>query len=385
MLTGSRFRPVVKDAIIVGIGVAIIWGSLMAVFGTQNPFYVVSSGSMVPALQVYDIIVVRGNAPFEQVEVGDIIVFDRPSDHDRVIVHRVAAITDDDPYTVRTLGDANPGPIPGTDYPITADEYIGTVEHVVPQVGFVTRIFAYQIGGIPLNYVLIIIIVGAVIAKQALKPKLKERSGPRAFDRLLSDTRRRLDKHGIDAKFSLEYARRAASMPSIDPKWPRAARLREHEVACRWDEYELLYEECVAEKLPGRLADVRAQRAAARAHNDYVRAMLSSGRPVYAYLDATELDALVAGTLWPQLTLDATKEGKARITFDVAKLTNDKSILRPVEARCLPAGHQKTTTDLGELTLEHGAPLRDAITEIDLRDVSASEAVAKFANDRGLL
>ena len=53
----------VKDAIIVGIGVAIIWGSLMAVFGTQNPFYVVSSGSMVPALQVYDIIVVRGNAP----------------------------------------------------------------------------------------------------------------------------------------------------------------------------------------------------------------------------------------------------------------------------------------------------------------------------------
>lgn len=384
MLTGSRFRPVVKDAIIVGIGVAIIWGSLMAVFGTQNPFYVVSSGSMIPALQVYDIIVVRGNAPFEQVEVGDIIVFDRPSDHDRVIVHRVAAVTDDDPYTVRTQGDANPGPIPGTDYPITADEYIGTVEHVVPQVGFVTRIFAYQIGGVPLNYVLIIIIVGAVIAKQALKPKIKERSGPRAFDRLLSETRSRLDKHGIDAKFSLEYARRAASMPSIDPKWPRAARLREHEVAGRWSEYELLYEECVADKLPGRLADVRAQRAAAHAHNDYMRAMLNSSRPAYAYLDADELDALVAGALSPRLTFDATgKEGKARITFDVAKLTSGKSILRPVEARCLPAGHQKTATDLGELTLEPDAPLRDAISGIDLRGTPASEAVAKLAADLG--
>ena len=84
MLTGSRFRPIVKDAIIVAVGVAIIWGSLMAIFGTQNPFYVVSSGSMIPALQVYDIIVVQGNDPFEQVKEGDIIVFDRPSDHSRV-------------------------------------------------------------------------------------------------------------------------------------------------------------------------------------------------------------------------------------------------------------------------------------------------------------
>ena len=382
MLTGSRFRPVVKDAIIVGIGVAIIWGSLMAVFGTQNPFYVVSSGSMVPALQVYDIIVVRGNAPFEQVEVGDIIVFDRPSDHDRVIVHRVAAITDDDPYTVRTQGDANPSPIPGTDYPITADEYIGTVEHVVPQVGFVTRIFAYQIGGIPLNYVLIIVIVGAVIAKQALKPKIKERSGPRAFDRLLSEARGRLDKNGIDAKFSLEYARRAASMPSVDPRWPRAARLREHEDAGRWSEYELLYEECVAEKLPGRLADVRAQRAAARAHNDYARAVLRSGL-AYAHLDSAELDELVAGALLPRLTLDAAaKEGRARVTFDAAKLASGK--LRPVEARCLPAGHRKAAADLGVISVEPGALLRDAITGIDLRGIPASEALAKFAAGRNL-
>lgn len=385
MLTGSRFRPIVKDAIIVGIGVAVIWGSLMAVFGTQNPFYVVSSGSMVPALQVYDIIVVRGNAPFEQVRPGDIIVFDRPSDHDRVIVHRVAAVTDEDPYTVRTQGDANPGPIPGTDYPITADEYIGTVEHVVPQVGFVTRIFAYQIAGVPLNYVLIIIIVGAVIAKQALKPKAPGRAGPPEYGRLLAEARGRLEKQGIDAKFSLEYARRAASMPSVDPKWPRAALLGEHEAAGRWDRYEALYEEYAADRLPGRLGDVRAQRAAARAHNDHVRAMIGRGGPVYAR--AAELDAAVSGAARAlRFTFEDSSGGGARIVADSSKLVDagGAPLLRPAELRCLPAGHRDSPGKPGEAVLEDGSLLPGAITGIDLRGAPASEAVAKFAAAKGL-
>lgn len=164
-------KSIIKDILIVVIGVIIIWVGLQIVFGTQNPFYVVSSGSMVPELMIYDVIVVQGNDPFEEVKIGDVIVFDRPSDHDRVIVHRVVAITDDDPFTVRTQGDANLDSIPGTDFPITAQEYIGTVAYVIPQVGFVTRIFATQIGGIPLNYIIIAIIVAAMIAKQFLKTK----------------------------------------------------------------------------------------------------------------------------------------------------------------------------------------------------------------------
>ena len=156
---------------IITIGVIIIWLGLQLVFGTQNPFYVVSSGSMVPHLLVYDVIVVQGNDPFEQVQIGDVIVFDRPTGHDRVIVHRVDSIVNDDPFTVRTKGDANPASIPGTDFPITAEEYIGTVVYVIPQVGFITRIFATDILGIPLNYIIIAIIIGAMIAKQLLKTK----------------------------------------------------------------------------------------------------------------------------------------------------------------------------------------------------------------------
>lgn len=149
----------------------MIWIGLQIVFGTQNPFYVVSSGSMIPKLQVYDVIVVKGNIPFEDVKIGDIIVFNRPSGHDRVIVHRVAAIIDDDPKTIRTKGDANPASIPGTDFPITKQEYIGEVAYVIPQVGYINRILTP-----PINYIIIAIIIGIMVFKQFSKKKSDKES-----------------------------------------------------------------------------------------------------------------------------------------------------------------------------------------------------------------
>jgi signal peptidase len=159
----TKTKNIIKDVIIVAVGVAAIWIGLQVVFGTQNPFYVVSSGSMIPVLQVYDVLVVNGNEPFENIKVGDIIVFNRPNGHDRVIVHRVESILDDRPEskTIRTKGDANPISIPGTDYPITKEEYIGKVFYTVPQIGYVTRILAP-----PINYIIIAVIIGIMIVKQ---------------------------------------------------------------------------------------------------------------------------------------------------------------------------------------------------------------------------
>ena len=135
--------------------VAVIWIGLTAYFGAQNPFYVVSSGSMYPELAMHDIIVISGHIPFEDVKIGDIIVFDRPIDHDKVIVHRVVAVVDDNPKTLRTKGDNNQYSMVGTDYPITKEEYIGTVVHVIPQVGFITKILQP-----PINYIIIAVIIG---------------------------------------------------------------------------------------------------------------------------------------------------------------------------------------------------------------------------------
>jgi signal peptidase len=164
----SGVSAIVKDIIIVVIGVAIIWFGLRIAFGTDNPFYVVSSGSMEPNLNVFDVLVVQGNDPFDKIQKGDIIVFNRPAGHDRVIVHRVAEILDEDPHVVRTKGDANPASIPGTDFPITKDEYIGKVAYVIPQIGYVTRILTP-----PINYIIIAVIVGIMIYKQYGKNKTK--------------------------------------------------------------------------------------------------------------------------------------------------------------------------------------------------------------------
>ena len=161
-------KGIIKDIIIVAACVAVIWIGLTAYFGAQNPFYVVSSGSMYPELAMYDIIVISGHVSFDDVKIGDIIVFDRPKDHSKVIVHRVVAVVDDDPKTLRTKGDNNQNSMVGTDYPITNEEYIGKVVHVVPQVGFITKILQP-----PINYIIIAVIIGIMIIRQISKNKKK--------------------------------------------------------------------------------------------------------------------------------------------------------------------------------------------------------------------
>jgi len=162
-------KGIVRDIIIVAVCVAVLWIGLTAYFGAQNPFYVVSSGSMYPELAMHDIIVISGHMLFEDVKIGDIIVFDRPKDHDRVIVHRVVAVVDDDPKTLRTKGDNNQRSMVGTDYPITEKEYIGTVVYVVPQVGFITQILQP-----PINYIIIAVIIGIMIIRQIYRKDKKK-------------------------------------------------------------------------------------------------------------------------------------------------------------------------------------------------------------------
>ena len=197
----SVSKGVIKDIVIVAVGVLVIWIGLQIAFGTQNPFYVVASGSMIPVLEVYDVLIVSGHEPFDELEVGDIIVFDRPSDHNRVIVHRVASILDEDPRTIRTKGDANPASIPGTDFPITEEEYIGKVAYTLPQVGYITQLLKP-----PINYVIIAVVIGVMIVKQfAKRKKEKELSFTDPMDSENPDTIEELsdiDKIEVDTEYS---------------------------------------------------------------------------------------------------------------------------------------------------------------------------------------
>lgn len=197
---------VVKDIIIVVIGIAIIWIGLRVAFGTENPFYVVSSGSMIPNLEIFDVIVVQGHVNFDQLKVGDIIVFNRPDGHDKVIVHRVAEILNKDPLVIRTKGDANPGSIPGTDFPITKGDYIGKVVYVIPQIGYVTRILTP-----PINYIIIAVIVGIMLVKQFGKPKSEIEK--------LSDEAKNSDKDiGMDESLSSDKSYTTENSDSAQTK-----------------------------------------------------------------------------------------------------------------------------------------------------------------------
>ena len=163
-------KNLVKDVIIIIVIIAVIWIGLQVIFGTSNPFYVVTSGSMIPTLEVYDVIVVEGNTSFQDINKGDIIVFFSPAKYElgeeRVIVHRVDSIMSEDPRIIQTKGDNNPRSMKNVDYPITKEIYLGKVEHVIPQVGYITQILQP-----PINYIIIAIIIGVMIAKQVYKKK----------------------------------------------------------------------------------------------------------------------------------------------------------------------------------------------------------------------
>ena len=168
-------RKEIKYAIIIAIGITIIFLGIWFTFGVLDPLYEVASGSMIPNLNVHDYVIVSHNVPFNNLKVGNIIVFktygaDESGQH-MIIVHRVAEIITDESNgqkVIRTKGDANPGSIPGADYPIFEQNYIGKVVYVIPKIGIVTDIFRP-----PINYVLIaIILIILIYFLRKKKPEL---------------------------------------------------------------------------------------------------------------------------------------------------------------------------------------------------------------------
>jgi signal peptidase len=154
--------------IVVSIVIAIIVLGTRFVLGSANPFYVVSSGSMIPTLNVGDLVIIQhsdnNSSSFNNLKVGDIIVFKsygvtRTGQH-LSIVHRVAAIRMDihSNRIIRTKGDANPSSIPLVDYPITEKNYIGKVVYAIPNVGIIPLTIDRPMGYIIIGSIIIIIV-----------------------------------------------------------------------------------------------------------------------------------------------------------------------------------------------------------------------------------
>lgn len=153
---------------IAGLSICVIFAS-----GIQPKFYVVISESMIPTLTTGDAVLISNNnetcSSFNCLKAGDIIVFkprSQTSDSrsSEIIVHRVEAIEldADNQRVLRTKGDANPNSIETVDYPITENQYVGKVIHIIPYVGvmlmyldLLARVFIQ-----PMLY----LVIGAVVA-----------------------------------------------------------------------------------------------------------------------------------------------------------------------------------------------------------------------------
>jgi len=143
--------------------IAILFGAtyggveaLKIILNTESPLMVVSSGSMIPTLNVGDIILVRGADP-NTITVGTIIIFHSPYDYQMPIVHRVMAISNESGTVYfQTKGDNNPGP---DGWSVPGQNLMGVYVAKLPYVGLISL----ELRG-PLGVTLIILLVGLIIA-----------------------------------------------------------------------------------------------------------------------------------------------------------------------------------------------------------------------------
>jgi signal peptidase len=147
-----------------------------------SPVYAIVSRSMAPTLETGDLVVVR-SVPFSSIQVGDVIVFARPTSDGtcgaEIIVHRVVAIAGNGGLI--TQGDdrqTNPMPDEPTEWPyVTASCVKGEVVMSIPYLGSAATLFPP-----PYDYVLIAAIVALIFLIELLggKGKSVEPSVPAA-------------------------------------------------------------------------------------------------------------------------------------------------------------------------------------------------------------
>lgn len=149
----------VKSLILLAVILVVIvasWFGLKSYLRTDYPLLAVASGSMVPTLNVGDLIIVQGGFTVSDInathETGDIIVFHKPYNPDELIVHRAVEEAGDG---LQTKGDNNPTVDPWT---VNDSDLVGRVVWIVPYVGHVP-LFVHTPTGLSVIVILIVILI----------------------------------------------------------------------------------------------------------------------------------------------------------------------------------------------------------------------------------
>ena len=148
-----KHRKIIIDVSAVAVVVLSVIGiyfGLQIALATTTPWVAIASGSMSPALEVGDLVIVQGVPP-TSIKVGDIIVFDPPQGSRTI--HRVTKIQTLPNGTIqfKTKGDANPNEDP---HWIPEQNVHGRVLYRIPYLGWLALDPT-----IPIIIIIIIIII----------------------------------------------------------------------------------------------------------------------------------------------------------------------------------------------------------------------------------
>ncbi len=149
------------------------YGLFMIAMGTTSPLVVVTSESMLPNLEVGDLLILQGRGD-GQINVGDIIVFQDSQWHtDGPVVHRVTQIEEiDGVYHYTTKGDNNVHEDP---YTRTQDEIVGVQVVRIPWVGHISLFLKTNEGKVFMVFVFILILViPELVCKDDKEPEQEE-------------------------------------------------------------------------------------------------------------------------------------------------------------------------------------------------------------------
>lgn len=148
------------------IAVVLVFGTYSAlciVTKTPQPLHVVASGSMIPTLYPYDVIIIEGIEPSE-VKVGDIIVYKHK---DKLIIHRVIERMEvDQRIYFKTKGDHNLSPDP---WVVRGEDIVGRWTGIrVPIIGQFILFLKSEVG---MALIVLLVILLAIYDYYQLKRK----------------------------------------------------------------------------------------------------------------------------------------------------------------------------------------------------------------------
>ena len=128
----------------------------------------VQSSSMEPNIPTYSLCLVGTRYDYNSLQVGDIIVYDRPYDHLQV-VHRIVSILDEG---IITQGDANPV---DDGILLTESDIVGVYLGHIPGVGRIVNIIRTPVG---IGFILAIVVLLLISDVRSQQKKSKDSNPP---------------------------------------------------------------------------------------------------------------------------------------------------------------------------------------------------------------